>query len=220
MECDESDQCVLSLISCYICFVALVIGVGISFIVLAPYCDALYFGIEEPKTVVFPDLQNLQLWENRSLLTGTYWLPNQYKYYLKIEKNELGEISLCVIKRHFTRVSACFEMGKWSVLCQPDMRPDCLPSSTFSHFIGASVLFTPKSEVSYTVLNLESSAKLTKVIDENATLSAVWHDVLHCQVIVNVTIAIIIFGIMSCLAPLGCVLYCIYDCSQCCKRKR
>ena len=200
---------------------------GVGYAAEYSYCDALYFGTGIPNSLILPDLRNLSMSEVKSLQEGSYKLSSEY--YLKRTVDYLGVISLCVQKRYFTTVSACFEIGadvEQIVVCGPDMRPDCLPGAIVDHFFGASFWWQNDSTVVYSIVNIETSAIYGKTLtNTTTTLSAVWYDLLGCQVIVNMTIAAIFFGILAicCTVPcLGCALWCVCDCYNCpcCKEKQ
>ena len=189
-----------------------------------PYCGALYFGIEEPNAFILPDLRNLSLSEQISLLAGSYKVSN--KYNLKLTQGNFGVISLCVLKRHFTRVSACVKIGtpkqlQHHVICGPDMRPDCLPGSIVGHYLGLSLWYEEESTVVYTAVNVDSSETVRRnLTDTSPTLSSIWYDVLDCQVFVNLTIAVIFFWSLIFICCLGCAGCCLWICCPCCRAKR
>ena len=197
----------------------LIIGIGL--VAERSYCDALYFGTEKPNSLILPDLRNLSLSEMKSLQEGRYKISSEY--YLKRTEDYTGVISLCVLKRYFTRVSACFEIGadvEQVVICGPDMRPDCLPGSIVAHYFGASLWLQNESTVVYAIVDVDSSERFGKELtNTTTTLSAMWYDVLtYCQVVVNLTIAVIFFGILAicCSVPcLGCALWFLCGCCNC-----
>lgn len=195
---------------------------GVAILGKLPQCDALYFGTKEPNVVILPDLHNLSSSERNSLLAGTYKLSHEYNLKLLIEDRQL--IKLCVTKRDYTPVSACVDVGTdignlW--ICSPDMRPDCLPSALVDHYFGLSLWYQEESTVMYTIVDIESSAISGKVVtNTTSTLSAVWYDVLGCQVFLKLTIAVIFNGsliLIYCLECAGCCLWICWCC--CCKEK-
>lgn len=197
---------------------------GVILVASNSYCDALYFGNEELiNTVILPDLRNLSQSETYSLLAGRYKLSSEY--YLKIEKDAVGIISLCLLKRHFSKDSACLQMGtdlESVVICSPDMRPDCLPSSIVEQYFGVSFWYPEKSTVFYAIVDFDSSAGAGKYLtNTTTTLSAVWYDLLAvCEVVVNLTIAVIFFGVLIFVCCLGCAVCCLRGCCLHCKEKR
>ena len=186
-----------------------------------PFCDALYFGTKEPTTYVLPDLRNLSLSEWNCLRIGNYKLSSEY--YLQLTENVPPIIKLCILKRFFTRVSACVEIGtslenNW--ICSPDMRPDCLPSAIVDHYFGLSLWYEDVSTIEYTIVDVDSSAIFGRHLNNTtATLSSIWYDMLGCQVFVNLTIAVIFFGSLTLICCLGCAGCCLKICWQCCKAK-
>ena len=230
---DEHCDCVKGMCAVMYCCIGCIIMfifIGVIPVATSPYCDSLYFGTEEPISLILPDLRNLSLLEIKSLQEGKYKLSS--KYYLKRTEDYTGVISLCVLKRYFTRVSACFEIGadvEQVVICGPDMRPDCLPGSIVAEYFGASFWLRNESTVIYSIVDIDSSAMFKRnLTNTTTTLSAVWNDVLrqYCQDIVNLTIAIIFFGILMTICCsflcLGCTLLCfgIFCNCPCCEQKR
>ena len=214
------------IISCIIVMVIIILFLifGVSIVASYPHCDALYFGTEEPNAFILPDLRNLSLSEQISLLAGSYKVSNEYN--LKLTQGNFGVISLCVLKRHFTQVSACVKIGtpnqlQHHVICGPDMRPDCLPGSIVEHYLGLSLWYQEESTVVYTVVDVDSG-KIggRNITNTTATLSSIWYGVLDCQVFVNLTIAVIFFGSMIIICCLGCAGCCLWICCQCYKEKR
>ena len=206
----------------YIGSAILFLDIGCSFALKFPFC----FGSEEPNTLAFPDLRNLSLADRKSLLQGYYFLSSEYR--LKMIQYDSLAVDLCVIKRQFSRVSACFTIPnvKTIVICGPDMRPNCLPGSSVDHGVGATIVW-PRSTM-YTILNLESSMVFKRKLTDVTTLSAVWYDVLGCHVVVKLTIAAIVFGVplfICCLvACLGCAAVCCFwlqdfCLDSCCKQR-
>ena len=180
-----------------------------------PICDALYFGTAEPRTIVLPDLHNLSLSERNSLLAGTYELSSKYNLQITVDLSRT--FKLCVKKRYFTKVSACMKIGTdlemW--ICSPDMRPDCLPSAIVDHWFGVSLWYPDESTVVYTIVDIESSLITGRhVTNTTTTLSAVWKDLLGCQVFTNLTIAVIIFGSLIIICCLGCAGWCLRICCK------
>ena len=192
--------------------------IGVVFLATYPLCSALYFGTEEPHIVVLPDLHNLSSPEWFSLLAGTYELTS--KYNLQLTEDALHRVELCIIKRYYTKVSACVEIGTGSEnmwICTPDTRPDCLPSAVVDHWFGVSRWFLDESTVYYTVVDIDSSKIYGKVVtNTTTTLSAVWYDMLGCQIYMNLTIAVIFFGSLIFICCLGCAGCCF---RICCKKK-
>lgn len=181
-----------------------------------PYCSALFFGTEVPDTVDLPNLRNLSSSECQSLLTGGYRLSNEYN--LKLTKD--SEVySLCVVKKHFTHVSACVEIGTTEqlqrhVICNPDMRPDCLPSAIVRHWFGLSLWYQEKFMVDYTVVDIDSS-EISSLNLTNTThsLSSVWLKALDCQDKKNWAIATIVLGVLLCFClavTVGCCFWIHY----------
>ena len=180
---------------------------GVTITATYPHCAALYFGTEKPNTITLPDLRNLSSSEWNSLLAGRYKLSRKYK--LKLTE-DTGIYSLCVLKRHFTHVSACVEIGtveelQLHVICGPDMRPDCLPSATVGEYFGLSLWKQEESTVEYTVVNVDSSEiGGWNVTNVTTTLSSIWLDVLDCQSAVTWIMALIGSGILFCIGCLSC----------------
>ena len=210
---------------CIVCFI-LFIFVGGILVAALPYCDSLYFGTEEPMSLILPDLRHLSQKERALLMTGSYKLSSEYD--LKMTQDGVGMNKLCILKRHFTTVSACFELGsdlEQVVICGPDMRPDCLPSAIVEHYVGASFWLRNESTVVYSIVDIDSSEIFERSLtNTTTTLSAAWYDVLtYCQDIVNLTIAIIFFGILMTICCsflcLGCTLLCFGDSCNCCEQK-
>ena len=193
--------------------------VGVTFVASFPHCDALYFGIEQPRTVILPDLYNLSSSEQISLLAGTYELSSEYR--VQVTRDAALMFKLCIIKRFFTTVSACVNIGTdpenlWT--CSPDRRPDCLPSAIVDRFFGLSLWYQEESTVMYTIVNTDSSMiSGQNITNTTSTLSAVWFDGLGCQVLLNLTIAVIFFGSLIFICCLGCAGYCLWICCCCCK---
>ena len=150
------------------------------------YCNGSVYRSEEPKILILPDLRNLSMSENNSLLAGSYEVSS--KYSLKMETIS-GFISLCIVERNFTRVSACLEIGsdvEQVVICGPDLRPDCLPSATASHYFGVSIWSQNDSTVVYTIVDIDTNSLLRKdITNTTSTLSSVWYELLNCQIEVN-----------------------------------
>ena len=202
-------------ITCIVILVStLFLVCGVAITANQPHCAALYFGTKEPHPYTLPDLRNLSVSEWNSLLAGRYKLSIKYK--LKLTEDILGVYSLCVLKRRFTHVSACVEIGtveelQLHVICGPDMRPDCLPGSIVGHSFGLSLWKQEESTVEYTVVNIDSSEIDSKnLTNTTRSLSSIWFDVLNCQDAVNWLIAVMIFGILvfiCCLGLGGCCLW-------------
>ena len=185
------------------------------------YCNALYFESEDPNALNLPDLRNMSISERASLQEGSYKLSSDYS--LKLTQDYLGVISLCVLKKYHTRVSACFERGtnlEEVVVCSPEMRPDCLPGSIVNHYFGVSLWYQNDSTVEYSVVDIDSSASYGKELtNTTTTLTAVWLYVLaYCEVTVEVTIALIIFGVLEVLS-ICCLVHCV-GCFVCCFSNR
>ena len=182
-----------------------------------PHCAQLYFGTENPNTVALPNLSNLTSSECNSLLEGRYKLSD--KYNLKLTEDSLRVYSLCVMKRHFTHVSACMEIGtdeqlQLHVICGPDMRPDCLPGAIVGHWFGLSLWDKEKGTVEYMVVDIDSSEIGSwNLTDTAPSLSSIWFDALDCQGTVAWTIAVVlgIFLSICCSVLSGC---CIWFCWQ------
>ena len=204
--------------------IAIFLLYGISIVASLPYCDALYYGTEELHIVSLPDLRNLSLSESYSLLAGSYELSGEYN--LKIEKDSVGRFSLCVLKRYFSKDSACLPLGTHDVeevvICGPDMRADCLPSAIVEHYFGLSLWYQEESTVVYFILDIDTGARGGKNLTNTATtLSAVWYEMLvECKVVVNLTIAVIFFGVLLCGCCFGCAAFCPRGCYLYCKAKR
>ena len=194
----------------------LIVGFLISGVVITamnPYCSALFFKTEVPKTVELPNLRNLSSSECQSLLRGGYRLSN--KYNLKLTKDSIGVYCLCVVKKHFTHVSACMEIGtteqlQLHVLCNPHMRPDCLPSAIGKDWFGLSLWYQEEFTVEYTVMNIDSSEiRSLNLTNTTPSLSSVWLEALDCRDKINWTIAFIVLGALCiCLAVAGCCCCC------------
>lgn len=229
---DEHGDCakgMCTVMCCCISCIIMFISIGVIPVATFPYCDSLYFGTEEPISLILPDLRNLSLLEIKSLQEGKYKISSEY--YLKRTVDYTGVISLCVLKRDFTRVSACFEIGtdvEQVVICGPDMRPDCLPGSIVAHYFGASLWLRNESTVVYSIVDIDSSEMSKRnLTNTTTTLLAVWNDVLgqRCQDIVNLTIAMIFFGILMTICCLflclECTLLCFGDSCNCpcCEQK-
>ena len=195
--------------------------VGVIFLAVYPHCDALYFGTEQPHTLILPNLYNLSLSDGKSLLAGNYKLSSEYR--LQVSQDAALMFKLCIRKRYFTTVSACVDVGTdpenlW--ICSPDMRPDCLPSAIVDHFFGLSLWYQEESTVMYTIVDIESSMISGKnVTNTTSTLSAVWYDGLGCQVFLKLTIAVIFFGSLIFICCLGCAGRCLWICRYYCKQK-
>lgn len=227
-ECGLGTGCIICgvIIGIYSFFAVMFLLVGGIFASSEPYCKALYFDSEEPNAINLPDLRNLSSSERNSLRAGSYELSSEY--YLKMTQYDLGIISLCIQKKFFTTVSACFEIGidvEEVVICGADVRPDCLPGSIVDQYVGASLWFLNDSTVLYTILDIDSSAIFRKELtNTTTTLSALWYEILNCPYIINLTIAVMFFGILlfiCWLAPcLGCCLLCCWLCCPCCQQKR
>ena len=204
-------------------FIVLFLLIGVSIVAYQPYCDALYFGTEELHAVSLPDLRNLSPSERYSLLAGNYELSSEY--YLKMEKDEAEIISLCVLKRYFSKDSACLRIGtdvESVVICGPDMRPNCLPSAILEHFFGLSLWYQEESIVSYSILNIDTSGRSWRYLSNTTTtLSAVWYELIgECKIVVNMTIAVISFGVLFSICCVGCSTGCLRVCCLHCKDKR
>ena len=171
------------------------------------HCAPLYFGTENPNTVTLPDLGNLSSSEYNSLLAGKYELSNEYN--LKLTEDSLRVYSLCVMKRHFTHVSACMEIGtdkqlQLHVICSPDMRPDCLSGAIVGHWFGLSLWDKEKGTVEYIVVDVDSSEiNRWNLTNTTITLSSVWLDALDCRGIVGWTVATIIIPVFLCICGFG-----------------
>ena len=201
--------------------IILFLGIGVDILARFPHCDALYFGTEQPRTLILPDLYNLSSSETISLLAGTYKLSSEYR--LQLTRDAALLIKLCIRKRHFTTVSACVDVGtdlENLCICSPDMRPDCLPSALVDHFFGLSLWYQEESTVMYAIMDIDSGAISGKVVtNTTSTLSAVWYDGLGCQVLLKLTIAVIFFGSLIFSCCLGCAGCCLWICCCCCKQK-
>lgn len=216
VSCIKAKLCagltVLFVFTIIVGIISLFLVSGVAIIERFPYCDALYFGTEEPNTVILPDLRNLSLSERTSLLEGRYELSTEYN--LKVEKDTLEIFSLCILKKYFSKVSACLAIGnnvENVVICGPDMRPDCLPSSIVEHYFGFSLWVQEESTVLYAILNIDTSARAGRNLTNTATtLSALWYDVLGCQPFLNLTIAIIFFGFFGFICCFGCAGCCLW----------
>lgn len=201
---------------CIISFLISLIG-GI-YLAIFPLCDTLQFGTEEPRTIVLPDLHNLSSSEQLSLLEGNYELST--KYNLKLAE-DLEDVKLCIIKKYFTRISACIQVGTdmentW--ICTPDTRSDCLPSALVDHYFGLSLWKQEESTVVYNVVDIESSQIYERrLTNTTATLSTVWYTMLDCWSYMRLTEAVIVFGILFICCG-GCLCLCII--SHCCRKKR
>ena len=194
---------------------------GVTILARFPHCDALYFGTEQPHTLILPDLYNLSLSDGKSLVAGNYKLSSEYR--LKLRRDAALMFKLCIRKRYFTTVSACVDVGTdpenlW--ICSPDMRPDCLPSAIVDRFFGLSLWYQEESTVMYSIVNIDSGMISGKnVTNTTSTLSAVWYDGLGCQVLLKLTIAVIFFGSLTFICCLGCAGCCLWICCCCCKKK-
>ena len=197
------------------------LGAGGEILARFPHCDALYFGIEQPHTLILPDLYNVSLSDGKSLLAGTYKLSSEYR--LQVSRDAALMFKLCIIKRYFTTVSACVDVGTdpenlW--ICTPDMRPDCLPSAIVDHYFGLSLWYQDEFTVMYTIVNTDTGMISGKnVTNTTSTLSAVWYDGLGCQFFLKLTIAVIFFGSLIFICCLGFVGCCLLICCCCCKKK-
>ena len=164
----------------------IIIGSGYVVAVLHPYCGGLMFGTQEPTAITLPDLRSLSQYERVLLLTGLYNISNEY--YLKMTTDNVGIIRLCIVKRYFTRESACFTIGidvESVVPCGPDMRPDCLPSVIIEHYLGAAFWHRELSSVAYTILDADSGeVRGMNLTNTNVTFSAVWFFFLGCRLYV------------------------------------
>ena len=213
-------SCVIALI-----LIALFLVVGVIIIAHYPYCDALYFGTKEIHTVSLPDLRNLSQSELNSLLIGRYELSSEYN--LGLEIDGVGIISLCILKRYVSKESACLQIGTESnveqiVICSPEIRADCLPSAIVEHYFGLSLWSQEESTVAYFVINIDTGARAGKnLTNTTTTLPAVWYELLGvCTVVVNVTIAVIFFGVLIFVCGFGCATFCLRGCYLHCKEKR
>ena len=191
---------------------------GVAIVANFPLCDALYFGTEEPHTIVLPDFRNLSSSELSSLLAGTYKISSKYR--LQLKEDPLHIIKLCIRKRQFTKVSACMDIGTnleglemW--ICSPDTRPDCLPSAIVDHWFGVSLWFQERFIVAYAIMDIDSSAISGRHVTNTTTmLSDVWYDLFGCQVFTNLTIAVIFFGSLIIICCLGCAGWCLRFCCK------
>ena len=215
-----------AIVACSIVGVLIVsfIIIGVAILEDLPLCDALYFGTKEPYIVILPDFHNLSSSARNSLLAGTYKLSSEYNLQLLIEDKE-DMIKLCVIKRHFTRVSACVDVGTdlqnlW--ICGPDMRPDCLPSAIVDRFFGLSLWYQEESTVMYKIVDIDSGAIYERTLTNTTTsLSDVWFGMIKCQPLLNLTWAVIAFGcLLIAICCLVCTVWCFWICCQRWKRKR
>ena len=207
------------ILSCVIIVVIIIVFLiyGVAILASNPLCGGLYFGTEEPQIIVLPDFHNLSSLEWNSLLSRSYELSSKYNLQFTVDASRM--FKLCIRKKYFTKVSACVEIGTdlemW--ICSPDTRPDCLPSAIADHFLGLSLWFPGESTFIYAIVNIESSAISGRHVTNTATkLSAVWYDLLGCQVITNLTIAVIFFGSLITICCLGCAGWCL---GICCKVK-
>ena len=190
------------------------------FVIIASYpqCPALHFGGKKPSEIFIDDLRNLSTSEWMSMLAGKYKLSNEYN--LKLTQDNFEMYSLCVVKNHFTHLLACVEIGtteqlQLHVICNPDMRPDCLPSAIVGHWFGLSLWYQEEFTVEYTVMDIDSSEIFSRnLTGTSPNLSSVWLDVLDCQRIINITIAVIFFGILLCICCLGPLPCCLWICCQ------
>ena len=175
---------------------------GVIIWAIHPHCAPLYFGTAKPNTVTLPNLSNLTSSERNSLLEGRYKLSD--KYNLKLTEDNMKVYSLCVMKRHFTHVSACMEIGtdkqlERHVICSPDMRPDCLPGAIVGHWFGLSLWDKEKATVEYIVVDIDSSEIGSwNLTDTTPSLSFIWFDALDCRGTVAWTIAVVVLGIFLC----------------------
>lgn len=222
--------CIVFLI--FLLLPALSVISGPTFAALNPYCDAQVFGKKEPTAIniTLPDLHHLSQKERILLVTGSYKLSSEYN--LKMIQDGVGMIKLCVSKRHFTTVSACFEIGsdlEQVVICGPDMRPDCLPGSIVEHYVGASFWYQDNSTVIYIILDIDSSVLSGFVITNmTKTLSSCWYDTLRCQDYVHLQVLTIVAGVLGfscCLVLSFCCLgvsicFSTWVCHQRHKQKR
>ena len=197
--------------------------VGVTFVASFPHCDALYFGIEQPRTVILPDLYNLSSSEQISLLAGTYELSSEYR--VQVTRDAALMFKLCIIKRFFTTVSACVNIGTdpenlWT--CSPDRRPDCLPSAIVDRFFGLSLWYQEESTVMYKIVDIDSGAIYERTLTNTTTsLSDVWLGMIKCQPLLNLTWAVIAFGcLLIAICCLVCTVWCFWICCQRWKRKR
>ena len=176
-----------------------------------------------PTVVTLPDLHNPSQLEE-ALHGGSYELSSEYD--LKVTEDASHIINLCILKKRFSRVSACLKIGvgQFLLACDPDMRPDCLPSSIIEHFFGVSLWFPPElfneSKVIYSMVDIDSSEKYSRRLTNTTTLSAVWYDVLSCHIFIELTIAVIICGIVIIICCLGGSVCCYRICCRSHKPKR
>ena len=211
---------VMPYVSCVIIpFIGFFLIPGLVIIASYPQCPALYFSGEEPNAIFIPDLRNLSSSQWKSMLAGKYNLSNEYN--LKLTQDNVIEVySLCVVKKHFTHVSACVEIGtteqlQLHVICNPKMRSDCLPSAIVGHWFGLSLWYQEEFTVEYTVMDIDSSEiDSWNLTGTSPNPSSVWLDVLDCQHMINITIAVIFFGIILCICCLGPLPCCLWICCQ------
>ena len=183
-----------------------------------PHCKDLYFRNEEPNVVTLPALHNSSSSKRNLLLAGRYHLSNEYS--LKLTMDTFGDYSLCVMKRHFTHVSACVEIGtdeqlQLHVICSPDMRPDCLPGAIVGHRFGLSLWDKEKGTVEYKVVDVDSSEiNSWNLTNTTRSLSSLWLDALDCRSTVAWTKASIILGIFLCICCMVLFGCCVWLCWQ------
>ena len=193
---------------------------GVIIVAAVSSCDALYYGTGELHVIVLPNLHNLSSSEQDSLLAGTYELSSNYN--LQLIKDPQA-VNLCILKKHFTRISPCIQVGTdmentW--ICTPDTRPDCLPSAVFDSYFGLSLWKQEESTVMYNIVDIEASEIYRKTLtNTTTTLSAVWYDLLDCQTYMNFTISVIILGILFFICCLGYPV-CLCICYHSRKKKR
>ena len=232
IECIRTSIVCAGIILCPLVVVAILIFflAGVLILALAGYCGGLFYGTVEPTVLNLPDLHNPGDLEDTikiDLLRGSYELSSEYN--LQLTESVPQIVQMCILKRHFSTASAsaCLEIGtKRSIfICGPDMRPDCLPSSIFQHYFGVSLWFQPElfneSKVVYSMVDIDSGKRYARgLTNTTTTLSAVWYDVLGCQNYINLTIAVIIMGIVLFICCLGGPFCCYWICCRRCKPKR
>ena len=203
--------------------IVLNISFGTDFSKRNALCAGLYFGTVEPTAVILPDLHDpLQL--ELALHTRSYEISS--KYDLKVTKDNSRNIELCILKKRFSRVSASLEVGidQISLICDPEMRPDCPPSSIFGHYFGVSLwlpsTLSNESKMAYIFVDIDSSERHAKWLTNMTTtfnLSTLWYDMLFCHLFIKLTIAVIVLDIVIVISCLG-VSVCCY--SICCNHHK
>ena len=188
----------------------ILIGSGCVTAVLHPYCVRQMFGTQEPTAITLPDLRSLSQNERGLLLTGLYNISNEYN--LKMTTDNVGMIRLCIVKKYFTRESACFTIGtnvESIVPCGPDMRPDCLPSAIIEHYFGASFWYRDYSSVLYIILDIDSSEGTgVNLTSTTVTFSTIWSTLLVCPLYTFLDAFFLVSGFLSFICGFGGVAGC------------